>query len=332
MQTKTSIIITSISSPNAVLKSIAGEAKKRNIEFIVIGDVKSPAEFILDGCRFYSVDEQRSLKFRLANALPVKHYSRKNLGYLLAAKQDVIVETDDDNFPREDFWNDRSPKMNAEVIEGAGWLNVYRYFSESNIWPRGFPLESILNNNFPAGKKSEIHAPIQQGLADENPDVDAVYRMCRELPMNFNKRQPVALANNTWCPFNSQNTTWYKEAYPLLYLPSFCSFRMTDIWRSFIAQRIAWTCNWPIVFHQSTVWQDRNEHNLLRDFEEEIPGYLNNAKICRLLEEMDLKSGVENMPENISRCYSALTQNNFIGKEEMPLVEKWLLDINDAVK
>jgi hypothetical protein len=27
---------------------------------------------------------------------------------------------------------------------------------------------------------------------------------------------------------------------PLLYLPSHCCFRMTDIWRSFIAQRCLW--------------------------------------------------------------------------------------------
>ncbi|MBV5271274.1 MAG: DUF288 domain-containing protein, partial [Afipia sp.] len=79
-----------------------------------------------------------------------------------------------------------------------------------------------------------------------NPDVDAIYRLTLPLPQSFREEQPVALGRNVWCPFNSQNTTWWKEAAPLLYLPSFCSFRMTDIWRSFVAQRIAWENGWHI--------------------------------------------------------------------------------------
>jgi hypothetical protein len=103
---------------------------------------------------------------------------------------------------------------------------------------------------------------------------------------------------------------------------------MTDIWRSFIAQRIAWTCDWPVLFHNATVWQERNEHSLIKDFEDEVPGYLNNFNICNLLEKLDLKNGESNMAENIIRCYKMLTDNNFIGKQEMPLVEAWLKDLN----
>ncbi len=331
MHKNTSLIITSISAPNSVMKSIAEGCRKNNIRFIIIGDTKSPATFELDGCRFYSIDEQKNLEFRLSAVLPEKHYSRKNIGYLIAAKDEVIIETDDDNFPRDDFWNARKKNLNAESVRRIGWVNVYRYFSKNNIWPRGLPLENILENNYPDGVEKEIISPIQQGLADENPDVDAVYRMCRELPASFNRRAPVALEENSWCPFNSQNTTWFREAFPLLYLPSYCSFRMTDIWRSFVAQRIAWTCGWQVMFHQSTVWQERNTHNLLKDFEDEIPGYLNNSKIRILLENLDLKSGTDNISENLARCYDALAENNFIGKEEMILLEKWILDINDQM-
>ena len=47
---------------------------------------------------------------------------------------------------------------------------------------------------------------------------------------------------------------------------------MTDIWRSFVAQRIAWTNNWSVLFDEPTVWQERNEHDLMRDFRDEVPG------------------------------------------------------------
>ena len=325
---KTSIIITSISAPNAVMKSFADESLKRNIDFIVIGDVKTPADFNLDGCRYFSISEQEKLNFNLAKVLPKKHYSRKNIGYLLAKNQEVIIETDDDNFPRAEFWNQRIRNIETDTILHNGWTNVYKYFSNDPIWPRGFPLE-YLTSPLPRPEKKEtpLCCPIQQGLADKNPDVDAVYRLTQKLPVNFEKRNPIAIGKNSWCPFNSQNTTWFKEAFTLLYLPSFCSFRMTDIWRSFIAQRIAWTCDWSILFHSSTVWQERNEHNLLKDFEDEIPGYLNNSKICQLLENLDLKNGIENISENLMRCYSMMSENNFVGQAELKLVQAWIKDI-----
>jgi hypothetical protein len=325
---KTTIIITSISAPNAVLKSFADESKKQNIDFIVIGDVKTPADFKLDGCKYYSISDQENLNFRLGKSLPKKHYSRKNIGYLLAKNQDVIIETDDDNFPRADFWNQREKNVTANCVNQNGWVNVYKYFSKEAIWPRGYPLEYLsLENPLPGKNPENVLCPIQQGLADQNPDVDAVYRMTQKLPIDFEKRSPVVLGKNSWCPFNSQNTTWFKEAFPLLYLPSYCSFRMTDIWRSFIAQRIAWTCGWSVLFHTSTVWQERNEHSLLKDFEDEVPGYLNNARICRLLEELDLKSGIINLGENLIRCYKMMVENNFVDRKEMKLVDDWIEDI-----
>ena len=36
-----------------------------------------------------------------------------------------------------------------------------------------------------------------------------------------------------YSPFNSQNTIWFKEIFPLLYLPVSCSMRATDIIRGF---------------------------------------------------------------------------------------------------
>ena len=102
-ESKTTLIITSIAAPNAAMKIFAQETKNRNIDFIVIGDVKSPPDFKLDSCRFYSIDDQERLNYRLAKILPKKHYSRKNIGYLLAMESDIIIETDDDNFPKNEF-------------------------------------------------------------------------------------------------------------------------------------------------------------------------------------------------------------------------------------
>ena len=155
---------------------------------------------------------------------------------------------------------------------------MFKFFSDALIWPRGFPLEHIqTSKNIEDGLEQTIVSPIHQGLADLNPDVDAVYRLVKTLPQSFSQNAPIALGEGSWSPFNSQNTTWFKDAFPLLYIPSYCSFRMCDIWRSFVALRICCANDWPVLFHAATVYQERNEHDLLRDFRDEIEGYLHNS-------------------------------------------------------
>lgn len=326
----TYLILTSIAEDkHPILNKLALDSARHEIPFIMIGDSKSPKNFELQGCDFYSLERQKELNFSSAKSLPEKHYSRKNLGYLIAISKgaEVIIETDDDNWPKEGFWQQRNKNADAILIEDDAWINVYKYFTDLNVWPRGFALEFLQNKIHPKTEISKVISPIQQGLADNNPDVDAIYRLALPLPIKFNESENIALGNGAVCPFNSQNTTWFSEAFPLLYLPSFCSFRMTDIWRSFIAQRIAWENNWPILFHNSTVIQERNDHNLLKDFQDEIDGYLNNQKIVNLLKELNLKSGVDNIGENLYECYSKLVEDAIIPEKELRLVENWLEDL-----
>ena len=330
---KNALIITTIaSSKNFILKKYAKIAFKNNIEFIIIGDKKSPLNFSLKGAKYFSLKEQKSLKFNLSKILPINHYSRKNLGYLIAMQNnpEIIIETDDDNIPLKNFFSAKKiTKQMTYVLKKSGWVNVYKFFTKKHIWPRGFALEKL---NTPLSKKlklSKIICPIQQGLADENPDVDAIYRLTSKLPIKFNSSKNISLGNGSICPFNSQNTGWLREAYPLMYLPSYCSFRMTDIWRSFIAQRVAWTCGWSILFHNSTVIQKRNAHNLIRNFHDEVSGYENNFKIMNNLIKLKLKPGIKNIKYNMLLCYKELVRMNLIDKKEIKLLNTWFLDLKN---
>lgn len=327
---KTFLIVTSIADHyNPILNRLASESSARNIPFIVIGDVKSPDTFNLNGCDYYSIDRQKTLDFLLAESLPFKHYARKNIGYLLAMSHgaEIIIETDDDNIPLEGFWDDRSREVTGHLLVNKKWINVYKHFTKSHIWPRGFALEHLQDKLPDLDDLMILNCPIQQGLADENPDVDAIYRLILPLPVYFRSESGLALADISICPFNSQNTTWFREAFPLLYLPSYCSFRMTDIWRSFVAQRIAWTCGWSVFFHKSTVIQERNDHNLLKDFQDEIPGYLNNVKIMDNLIELSLKEGIDYIPENLILCYNKLIDLGLFSVDELELLNCWLSDL-----
>jgi hypothetical protein len=169
---------------------------------------------------------------------------------------------------------------------------------------------------------------IQQYLADKHPDVDAVFRLSQPYgEIQFNQRKPVILNRGTFCPFNSQNTVTFEAAFPLLYLPSYVSFRMTDIWRSFISQAIIWSQGSFVSFHSSTVFQERNVHDLLHDFELEIPGYLENQRIVDILSSIHFSGSVG---DRLYQAYDRLRKEDIIQEEELKLVENWLKDLEEC--
>ena len=115
---KKALVITTIaSSNNFILKKYAKISLNENINFIVVGDKKSPLKFSLKGADYFSLEKQRSLNFNLSKILPINHYSRKNLGYLIAMNKDpeTIIETDDDNIPLKDFFSKKKNNKTKNV-------------------------------------------------------------------------------------------------------------------------------------------------------------------------------------------------------------------------
>ncbi len=302
-------------------------------QLIVIGDRKGPPAFDLPRTLFYSLADQLAMPYQLAAKLPTGHYARKNLGYLEAIRSgaESIFETDDDNAPLAS-WSPRSYEQEAETWTQPGWFNVYRLFSADFLWPRGLPLDQVRGGSLPASpvSVSSVLAPIQQGLVNGSPDVDAVWRLLLDRDLEFRRRSSVVLAPGTWCPFNSQCTWWWPPAFSLLYLPCFASFRMTDIWRSFVAQRCLWEIGRGVLFHSPQMSQDRNVHDLMRDFQDEVPGYLNNARIAQLLQEASLEPGEEAVADNLVRCYEVLVHARLLPEQELDLVRTWVLDYRKA--
>ena len=73
---KISLVITTIaSSKHPILKKFAKISLKENIDFIIIGDKKSPLKFSLKGANYFSLQKQKSLSFKLSKILPINHYN-----------------------------------------------------------------------------------------------------------------------------------------------------------------------------------------------------------------------------------------------------------------
>ncbi len=325
-------VLTTIQEPTSSVLRLHDKIRQLGAELIVAGDAKGPAGYDVPGVHFLSFRDQVASGFRLVRALPSGHYARKNIAYLTAIQRraECIYENDVDNAPNES-WRMRTQTTQARACHPRPWVNVYRMFSSEHIWPRGFPLDLITDPStyrWDEDAPAEwFNAPIQQGLANGSPDVDAIWRLTLDREIRFQDGPSVALPVGTWCPFNSQTTWWWRAAFPLLYLPSYCSFRMTDIWRGFVAQRCLWELGRGLVFHAAEVEQERNEHNLLRDLEDEIPGYLQNHTIVAALEALTLRAGETGVSENLLRCYEALVRIGVIPEKELALVQDWLGDL-----
>ena len=314
-----------------MLQDYARECAERKIPLIIAGDKKSPQDFELPGATFLNTKQQEESGFHLSRLLPFNHYSRKNMAYLYAMRGacTVLVEVDDDNQALPGFWQSREEKVKGLLNNQSGWVNAYRHFSKTDIWPRGFALKQLEKKYIPSSHPGIFDSPVQQSLADLDPDVDAIYRLGGKLPLSFEKNHPLILGGTAVCPFNSQNTTWFKKAFPLLYIPSTCSFRMCDIWRGLIAQRIMKENNWHLSFHNANVVQHRNEHDLLKDLQQEVDGYLYSEELAEKLQQLTLLPGEENLAGNLRACYQLLLSMQLVDHTELPMLEARLRDVQE---
>jgi hypothetical protein len=251
------------------------------------------------------------------------------IGYLEAIRlgADCIVDTDDDNIPKENWSFPCTEGVFETVPENGGFINVYRAFSDLPIWPRGLPLERIQHADARPGNGERKRAKIGiwQGLADGDPDVDAIYRLTNNTPCYFKEREPLVLGRGTLSPFNSQNTLFIRELFPLLYLPAHVTFRFTDILRGLVAQPIMWEAGYLLGFTSATVVQERNPHDYLKDFESEIPCYLLAQKTVDVVSGA-VRTGAA-ISDNLFNAYEALLAHNIVKPEEMTVLTAWLEDL-----
>lgn len=337
-------IATTIYPPSLQLKTLATLTSKSGGKTIVVGDQKTPSSWHETNISFFSLQAQLAeYPFTdFAKMLPINHYCRKNLGYLYGMRENPewIYETDDDNLVSTEVLNppSLSSKEADQYINNQGWLNIYNYTNILNrpelvgtVWPRGYPLE-LINDKFQKSDSKEkfdyieIQAPIANGLVDGDPDVDAIFRLTRSLPLQFEKlKRDLIICGGTWAPFNSQNTWWHKSVFPLLYLPVTTSFRVTDILRSYVAQSIIMKFDMGVRFFGPSAIQERNEHLLIGDFEQEIPLYLNSQKMMSEINSSIQTS--DNITQAQFMAYARLEKLGFVDSNELSLLDCWIESI-----
>jgi hypothetical protein len=320
------IVVTTINHPTAAIRKLASQ---KDWHIVIVGDKKTPKDWNLDNCVFLDVEHQNSLGFRITNLLPYNHYSRKNIGYLYAIKQGatIIYDTDDDNMPSQDdiFYLPQRALMHEYSTQNMV-VNPYVFFDQPTMWPRGYPLDKIKEKQPELFNEKEVDAWIQQGLVDNDPDVDAIYRLTRGITFN-KKPQYLSLPHGTQCPFNSQNTIFHYQAFWGLLIPITTTFRVCDIWRGYFAQRLLWDIGGSLCFLGPTAIQERNPHNLLADFIDEIDLYTKAGNLVNFLNAWHSTS--PSFFERIIELTDAMVQNKYYLQKDAELIRAWLEDLKD---
>ena len=324
---KKTIVITSIFEPTLAIKKFA---EIKGSKLIVIGDIKTPSDWNYKNVDYVSVNDQNNMNYTIIPLLPYNHYCRKMIGYLKAIENGAkfIVDTDDDNIPKDGWAFPNFEEENDTITGISGYINIYQLFTEQKIWPRGLPLKMI-SKNFDLSSfitKKKLTVGIWQGLADEDPDVDAIYRLTNDEACYFFDREPVVLTAGVISPFNTQNTMIRKELFCLLYLPTYVTFRFTDILRGLVAQPIMWLHGYHLGFTQATVLQKRNPHDYMKDFLSEIPMYEHGESVIEIVSNSISSS--DTIESNLLKAYNALFKNNIVCEKELITLEAWIYDLN----
>ena len=318
------ILITTIHSKS---QGISRFEQMDDWHVILVADRKSVPIESSRNLTFLSVEDQNDLGYKMVEACPFDHYARKNIGYIYAIKNgaEIIYDTDDDNLPYDD-WHTQEFVCSNQYHSENKFVNIYRYFTDQTVWPRGYPLDEISRKEHAVVTESNpLDVGIWQGLVDLEPDVDAIFRLTINKEIKFKKKPSVVLEKGHYCPVNSQNTLWNKKIFPYLYLPTTVSMRFTDILRGYISQCLMWQHDLHLGISKPTLYQVRNHHDFMKDFNDEISCYTDTKSIIQLL---DLLIQTSKSLVTLERVYQILSEKGFVSPEEMKICEAWLTDLN----
>ena len=202
-----------------------------------------------------------------------------------------LTDTDDDNIPY-DNWGDEifvGQELEVDCYENkrVTAFDPISATEHKTLWHRGYPVEFVHAKNENEYKgKIKRKVLVQADFWDGDPDIDAICRLSKKPIVKFDKFEP--FCSNQLAPFNSQNTFLSREVIPYYaVLPH--TGRMDDIWGSYILQYY-----FPdaVIYNKATVYQDRNEQDLVTNLENEVIGYRNTYKLLG-----DLKNYYNYLPE-----------------------------------
>lgn len=278
------LVTTTINTPHAIS---AFRSHAPHVRFYVAGDLKTPAgarDFCVDeGCDYLSVDAQKSLGYKCSELIGFSTISRRNIA-LLKALQDgaeAVYFWDDDNLLISPQHFQQIEHVLFSSYQGPHKWTGIQATSPTNWFDVGTLLDPVApHRGFPHARKAEAvfastvdrRVGVAAGICLGDPDISAATRIAVGPTVHrvseLLRSGIVVDPATTHTVFNSQNTAVIRELAPAFFMvPSWG--RYDDIFASLLVQRIMRERGLVTHFGQPFVWQQRNQHNLLKDLAQE---------------------------------------------------------------
>ena len=305
--------MTTCNSPNIYILDLLTNLKNLNTWKIVIisQNNKIDKQWNLLGFEneliYLSIKEQKYLGYNIIKYIKNNSYSKRNIGYLYAIEHGAkeIYDIDEDNIIYDlNHLNEcfNNTFLSYGLRNDSKMINPFHYFGEANIWPRGFRIKDIGNNddnkyyilNF---NQLKIKPLIFQGLINENPDIDSIFIQTRIkkkdlINLNFSYNYPLLYLPGNFIPINAKNTKYLYNIFPYLLIPISLNERISDIFRGHIMQFFAWINNGAIIYFFTPIYQNKSKYYKKKHFIEEKDLFY---KLDNLLNELNELNTIQNL-------------------------------------
>ena len=346
MESKTWGVITTIFEVNEAVRLFTSTFEDTCL--VVVGDLKTEEtdwrkfELFQSNVIYLSPDDQKKLPFAIVKYLPWNHFGRKNIGFLfaIANKAEFIFDFDDDNHLNiRSFAEIENMTVVKASSTGHHIYNPYPMFEpyvkgkEAFVWPRGQPLQFINDPETFAlettdGKDIKVKdLAIVQSLADHDPDVDAIYRMTRPLPVYFKRKDTIVVPPpKAFVPLNAQAVIFKEAAFFGLLLPCTVNGRVSDIWRGYIAVRLLWETSFQVGFSSPIVTQYRNPHSYMEDYIFEKGLYEKTDEFLKALAGETSEEELS-LDQTYLHLMSVLVKLKLLERSDLDLATAWVSDL-----
>ena len=301
------LVTTTINVPRALAFAAVGAS---NLDVFVACDEKTPPESydfmrtlkqkleaIGIGLNYYSPKYQRALGYKCSELIGWNNIQRRSIALLEAMKSKprTIISWDDDNLvlaPRDytkTFDDILQRKFSGLCADSAQPWFDHGQLLVPPVPQRGFPIDAKADPAFSFAQGAKIGAVAGACLGD--PDISAVDRISRApnvVQASELLRAGVAVGRPTWTIFNSQNSAIDAEMAPAWFMWPYVG-RYDDIYASLVVQQMLHWKGWYTHVGEPFAYQQRNQHNLVRDLRAEIDGMERVRSLAEWFGRLDLQ-------------------------------------------
>jgi len=313
---------------------------------------------------YLSPEDQKKIPSAFVKMMPFRSFARKNIGYLFAIRHgaQVIYDFDDDNVLKESGWQDGAyiSPMTARTssqLSSSVFVRSLPSLSDptkrpsslgfnplplmkptvSQVWPRGFPLEAIQDPLTTGEDAGIVPASLNissigviQAVCDGDPDMDAIFRLTRTLPIHFDnspRASQLLVPAGLYAPYNAQATVHMNSAFWGLFLPFTVPGRVTDIWRSYFTQKFLHEMNLALIYAPPLVTHTRTPHNYIADMQAENDLYMKTGKLLEFLSGWS--AAEKDLPSRLEKLYIDLYERSYIGLQDVEAMQEWIFALLD---